>query len=761
MARCAYELKQYSEAECYLSGGDHIRVNGLDEITRDFGDIACFAQQLIAKICQQTERANLANESSRRAIKLNPFLFNSYIDLCSRGEKPDPNQVFQVNTDTFQTSQSAVGHGLNAVMVTPQATDCVTTFDVTTFGTGISNFTAGNGNLTPTILSTPVDQQQPISTIPPTFTTTTPIAIDDTPLQNSENTTSDMQTPFRKQFKYLTAALSPHSPSFGVLVHTPAENITSPMEAVEAQKSNKKIKSQVSSVSINTLKEQPQAKQSPTTVLGQMANIAPKTPAPLTGQNVRRSTRLFSNNYSVKENSKSPNINKFAAPRSPPRKSKQRTKVTTISYELNEKQEKQEKTETNDKVLLNNSINSAQNLAQQVLQMKKQSAEGLMNLLRELGRGYLHLSQYECKEAIQCFSAVSPQHFQSSWVQSMIAVAHHELREYETAVKIFQEIHDREPHRLEMMEIYSTDLWHLQKDVMLSALAQDLMAQDKESPITWCVAGNCFSAHKEHETAIKFFQRAIQVDSDFAYCYTLLGHELVLTEELEKALSCFRTAILKNPRHYNAWFGIGTIYSKQERYQLAEIHYTKALQINPKNSVLMVHIGMMQFFLNRIEQAVQTLNHAIAIDPKNPLCKFHRGSMYFSMGKYQEALRELEELKQIVPKESVVYYLIGKIHKKLGNVDSALMHFSWATDLDPKGANNQIKDNFDSIIRTQDVGAGDLANAPPPPTSATTDGGSEQQSDDESSVGQQSRNYNASGSGIVVSNHSYYDIESP
>lgn len=347
--------------------------------------------------------------------------------------------------------------------------------------------------------------------------------------------------------------------------------------------------------------------------------------------------------------------------------------------------------------------------------MKKQSAEGLMTLLRDLGQGYLHLSHYECQEAIRCFEEIPLQHMQSSWVQSMIAMSHHEQRQYETAVKIFQEIHDREPHRLDMMELYSTDLWHLQKDVMLSALAQDLMAQNKESPITWCVAGNCFSAHKEHETAIKFFQRAIQVDPDFPYSYTLLGHELVLTEELDKALSYFRTAILKSPRHYNAWFGIGTIFSKQERYQLAEIHYTKALQINPKNSVLMVHIGVMQFFLNKVHTALQTLNQAIQLDPKNPLCKFHRGSMYFSIGKYQDALRELEDLKQIVPKESVVYYLIGKIHKKLGNTDLALMHFSWATDLDPKGANNQIKDNFDSIIRTQDTtinGAGSGSSNP-------------------------------------------------
>ena len=44
-----------------------------------------------------------------------------------------------------------------------------------------------------------------------------------------------------------------------------------------------------------------------------------------------------------------------------------------------------------------------------------------------------------------------------------------------------------------------------------------------------------------------------QVDPNFAYAYTLLGHEYVATEELDKALACFRNAIRVDPRHYNAW----------------------------------------------------------------------------------------------------------------------------------------------------------------------------------------------------------------
>ncbi|XP_055531084.1 cell division cycle protein 27 homolog [Wyeomyia smithii] len=804
LSKCAFDLKQYSEAEHTLINDDHLRARHLDEVAKEFGDIGCFALELLSKICQKTERSGLANDASRKAVNLNPFLWHSFADLCNRGEKPDPNAIFQVpSTDVFATTQ-AVHPGLSSSLVWFG--------NAGTGGTGGGGGGGGGGGcfvnlegvepqlMTGGPFSTPMDQVSQCLVQGLITTPNNPPQLQQSQQGqnnsiitgmrmgggnlNADEQTPDVGTPFRKQqFKYL-AALSPTTPSFGVLpilssptlnehsalIMTPSPQQLSsatgfqqqqgPIQQQQGQQqqqqiisdcdqqkmalisSNKKMRghhnlgtmgniiNRKNDTAATTMLLQQQSTNTKPAVFSQTGNqlTTPRTPnttgGALQAQNVRRSSRLFSNNnYSVKENTKSPQLNnKFVAPRSPPRKSKQRisknlnssavSMLENVDRKSSAGSDGKEKIETitssetlSEKVFINNSINSAQKMAQQVMAMKKQSADGLMILLRELGHGYLRLQSYDCEKAIDHFSNVPPHHYRSSWVQSMIALSHHEMREYEAAVNIFREIHDREPHRLQYMEIYSTDLWHLQKDVVLSALAQDLMAQDKGSPVTWCVAGNCFSAHKEHETAIKFFFRAIQVDEDFPYSYTLLGHELVMTEELDKALSMYRYAVLRDSRHYNAWFGIGTIFSKQERYELAELHYRKALAINPKNSVIMVHIGAMQFFLRKSEQALRTMNAAIALDPKNPLCKFHRGSMYFTMGRYQEALKELEELKQIVPKEAVVYYVMGKIYKKLGNVDLALMHLSWATDLGSKGANNQIKDNFDSIMRTQDGAA--------------------------------------------------------
>jgi len=44
------------------------------------------------------------------------------------------------------------------------------------------------------------------------------------------------------------------------------------------------------------------------------------------------------------------------------------------------------------------------------------------------------------------------------------------------------------------------------------------------------------------------------------------------------------------------------------------------------------------------------------------------------------------------------------VYKKLGQTHLALMNFSWAMDLDPKGANNQIKEAIDKRYLPEDEG---------------------------------------------------------
>jgi anaphase-promoting complex subunit 3 len=156
---------------------------------------------------------------------------------------------------------------------------------------------------------------------------------------------------------------------------------------------------------------------------------------------------------------------------------------------------------------------------------------------------------------------------------------------------------------------------------LIWGLLLQAMEVDKFCPESWCVVGNCFSLQREPDMAIRFFQRALQIDPTFTYAHTLCGHELVNNEDLEKAIMSFRRAIQLDSRHYNAWYGLGSIFFRQEKFDLAEFHFRKAIAINPVSSVLKCYLSMVLHAQNSDEksaEALSLLEVASASDPRNP-----------------------------------------------------------------------------------------------------------------------------------------------
>lgn len=57
-------------------------------------------------------------------------------------------------------------------------------------------------------------------------------------------------------------------------------------------------------------------------------------------------------------------------------------------------------------------------------------SDSIMALLRELGRGYLALCLYNCREAINILTSLPPQHYNTGWVLTHIGKGYFELAEY-------------------------------------------------------------------------------------------------------------------------------------------------------------------------------------------------------------------------------------------------------------------------------------------------------------------------------------------
>ncbi|GAB2265204.1 Cell division cycle protein 27 B [Dionaea muscipula] len=313
-------------------------------------------------------------------------------------------------------------------------------------------------------------------------------------------------------------------------------------------------------------------------------------------------------------------------------------------------------------------------------------ASDILGLLRLLGEGYRLSCLYKCQDALDAYQHLPQRHYNTGWVLSQVGKAYFELVDYVEADRAFSMARRASPYSLEGMDLYSTVLYHLKEDMRLSYLAQELTSTDRLAPQAWCAMGNSYSLQKDHDTALKNFMRAMQLNSRFAYAHTLCAHEYAALEDFDNGIKCYQNALRIDSRHYNAWYGLGIIYLRQEKYEFSEHHFRMAFQINPHSSVIMSYLGSALHALTRNDEAFMMLEKAILADKKNPLPLYQKAVVLKNMGKLDEALEVLEELKEYFPRECSVHALMGKIYKRRHMYDKAMLHFGLALDLKPCAA---------------------------------------------------------------------------
>lgn len=314
----------------------------------------------------------------------------------------------------------------------------------------------------------------------------------------------------------------------------------------------------------------------------------------------------------------------------------------------------------------------------------EEAMKWILELLRKLGAGYHALSHFRLEEALETQSLLPRSQQETPFVLALMGRAHYEQANYAEADKFFRRLRSIVPTRMEDMEVYSTILWFLKRERDLSFLAHELIDADWHSPQAWCALGNAWSLCREHEQALKCFKRATQLNPNFAYAFTLQGHEHVANEEYEKALTSYRMAITADRRHYNAYYGIGRVYEKLGSYDKAHTHFKTASAINPTNAVLVCCIGTVLEKQKQIGLALKHYTHATNLAPRAAQTRYKKARALLATNRLEEARAELMILKDLAPDEATVHFLLGRLHKTLGEKGLAIRHYTIALNLDPK-----------------------------------------------------------------------------
>lgn len=324
------------------------------------------------------------------------------------------------------------------------------------------------------------------------------------------------------------------------------------------------------------------------------------------------------------------------------------------------------------------------------------SEHRLLKLYVVFAKGFKAMAKYDCYKAIRIFELLPEHEKNTPWVLAKLGRLHYEIVNYKQLEHFFTKLRKLDRTRLEDMEYYSTLLWHLQKRVDLTYLANELHDLDKDLAVTWCVIGNLFSLTREPDEAIKCFTKSIKLDENFTYAYTLKGHEYFGNDNYEMALENFRISLLIDPRHYNALYGIGMVYINLGDYQKADYHFRKAVAINPVNIILICCTGMVLEKLGKKNLALRQYELANKLQPLSALPLFKKAQLLFSMQQFPQALKTFEHVKDLAPNEASVHFLLGQLYNIQNDKFLAIREFTIALNLDPKG-NYLIREAMESL----------------------------------------------------------------
>ena len=178
------------------------------------------------------------------------------------------------------------------------------------------------------------------------------------------------------------------------------------------------------------------------------------------------------------------------------------------------------------------------------------------------------------------------------------------------------------------------------------------------------------------EQASDHFQKAIEIDPDFALAYVALAEAymlrgdyagLSLDEMLSSAEPAISTALNLDDQLAQAYVARGAVRSKAGDISGAVDAFQRAVDLDPNLAKAYHWYG--DVLLGRLQQpeaALPLLEKAYTLDPVSPALIVTIGQALSGLGRFDEAMEFYQKALEIEPAYASSYYLIGSLHAYAG-----------------------------------------------------------------------------------------------
>jgi tetratricopeptide (TPR) repeat protein len=209
---------------------------------------------------------------------------------------------------------------------------------------------------------------------------------------------------------------------------------------------------------------------------------------------------------------------------------------------------------------------------------------------------------------------------------------------------------------------------------------------DPEFAMAYNGRGNAYQDKGEYDQAILDYTKAIEIDPSYANAYNNRGYVYADKGELEKAILDFTKATEIAPRFALAYFNRGCIYDRKGKHDLAILDFTKAIEIEPEAAYAYNNRGIVFANKDEFDRAILDFTKAIELDPKDSTAYSNRGAAYANEGDFGPAILDFDKAIRLDPKFTDAYINRGKCYCKKKEYGRAMLDFIKAFGIHLKNA---------------------------------------------------------------------------
>jgi tetratricopeptide (TPR) repeat protein len=183
--------------------------------------------------------------------------------------------------------------------------------------------------------------------------------------------------------------------------------------------------------------------------------------------------------------------------------------------------------------------------------------------------------------------------------------------------------------------------------------------------------GNFFLNQNNVDEAIKYYVKALSLDTRFYLAYNALGLAHSMKGRLDEAAKSYLSCLGINPQFTEARNNLGTVYQEMNQLDKAEAAFKTALQdLAYQNRELpYFNLARLYVLLNRLDEAFENVNKALQIRPRLAMALNLRGLILEKRNNLSEALASYEQAAKIVPDDVLFSYNLAVAYFK--NADYA------------------------------------------------------------------------------------------